>query len=488
MKPRPKKVVIIGGGITGLSCAYALQENSLKQGVPIDCVLIESESRFGGKITTENVDGFIIEGGPDSFITQKPWGLDLCKRLGLTDRLIRTHPVEKAIYVLSCGQLVPLPAGFQLMIPGQITPFLTTPLISPSGKARMGLDLIIPRRDFHAQHDESIASFVRRRLGEEAVSQFAEPILAGIYAGDVEKLSLMATFPQFASLEQQYGSLIWGALMQRWDLSHRKKSTPAPQTEKPWSLFVTLKGGLSEMVNALIHHLEEHIVLTSCKKVTGVYPVASVAQKASQYAVCLEDETLVADSVVITVNATLASDWIKGWDAPLSERLKEIPYVSTATISLGFRGGEIKHPLNGFGFVVPRREGRKILAGTWTSTKFEGRAPQGCKLIRLFLGGGHQEEIVSLDDTALTALAMEEIHGILGITARPETTRIYRWYKGNPQYHIGHLDHIAQIEAAAAKHTGFFLAGSAYRGVGIPDCIHQGTETADRIIRLFSNG
>lgn len=468
-----KKIIIIGGGITGLSTAYSLQEKSREAGAPVDCTLIESDARFGGKVVTERADGFVIEGGPDSFITQKPWALDLCKRLGLTDRLIQTNPVEKAIFILSNGRLCPMPEGFNLMVPGRVMPFLFSPLVSLSGKARMGLDLLIPRKE--TIEDESIASFVRRRLGQEAVDQFAEPILAGIYAGDAEKLSMMATFPQFAQLEREHGSLVWGMWMRRWDAAKK------PPRKSEWSLFVSLREGLASLIEALRARLDR-VTLLSGRKVIGVRPIEG------RFEVSLDGERLLADAVVITTKTHTAADWIEAWDAPLAKRLRENEYVSTATVSLGFRKEDVPHPLNGFGFVVPRREKRKILAATWSSTKFPGRAPHGHVLIRSFLGGAHQEEVVGLDDASLLSIVREELRSILKIDADPVVARPFRWMKANPQYNVGHLDWVAAVEKEAAKHPGLFLAGAAYRGVGLPDCIHQGMETAEKIGRLFSLG
>lgn len=466
-----KKVIIIGGGITGLSTAYFLQEKIKEAGLSIDCTLVESEPRFGGKVVTERVDGFVIEGGPDSFITQKPWALEFCKRLGLTDRLIQTNPVEKAIFILSKGKLCRLPEGFNLMVPGRVMPFLFSPLVSPSGKARMGLDLLIPRKG--TTDDESIASFVRRRLGQAAVDQFAEPILAGIYAGDAEKLSMMATFPQFAQLEREHGSLVWGMWMRRWDAAKK------PPRKSEWSLFVSLREGLAGLIEAVRATLDR-VTLLSDRKVIGVRPAGG------RFEVSLDGERLLADAVVMTTKTHTAADWIEGWDAPLAKRLRENEYVSTATVSLGFRRSDVLHPLNGFGFVIPRREKRKIMAATWTSTKFPGRAPEGHVLIRSFLGGAHQEEIVGLDDASLVSIVREALRSILKIDAAPVVARLFRWIKANPQYNVGHLDWVEAVEKETAKHPGLFLAGAAYRGVGLPDCIHQGKETSEKIVRFFS--
>lgn len=471
MSSTRKKIVIIGGGITGLSTAYFLQEKMRAAGFPIDCTLIEADSRFGGKVVTEQAGGFVIEGGPDSFITQKPWGLELCRKLGIADRLIQTHPTDKAVYVLSRGKLAPLPEGFNLMIPSRMTPFLLTPLISPFGKARMGLDLLIPRRE--SEKDESIASFVRRRLGEEALALFAEPILAGIYAGDAEKLSMQATFPQFAALERKHGSLVWGMWMQRWDAA-RGSALP-----REWSLFVTLRDGLSSLISALREKLDG-VTLVSGQRVT------EVSLKEGRYHISLPGKSYSSDAVVITANAGTAAGWIEGWDPLLAKRLREIQYVSTATVSLGYEKREVPHPLRGFGFVVPRREGRKIMASTWSSTKFSDRAPAGHVLIRLFLGGAHQEGLVDRDDADLVSIAREELRSILGIQAEPVVSKVFRWIKANPQYHVGHLERVDEIEEKSGAHPGLYLAGAAYRGVGIPDCIRQGMETAEKIVGTLS--
>ncbi len=468
---KTKSVAIIGGGMTGLACAYFLQEKSRAAGVALHCTLIEAAPHWGGKIRTERIGDFIIEGGPDSFITQKPQALSLCKTLGLSDQLIQTNPTEKTIYTLTRGALTPLPTGASLLVPDRLSPFLMSPIISMAGKLRMGLDLFIPRSTQDAG-DESIASFVRRRLGEEAVHQIAEPILAGIYAGDVEQLSIMATFPHLRALERTHGSLIWGIWMQRWDAARQKM----PQRE--WTLFVKPREGLSSMVSELTRRLDG-VTLRAATEVKAVAP-----DRMGGYRVQIGAETLHADVVVATVNTHTAAGWIEGWDTGLAEQLRTISYVSTAAVSLGFKKGDVAHPLNGFGFVVPRREGKKIMATTWSSTKFPGCAPPGYVLIRAFLGGAHQEEIVTLDDTTLLSHVRETLRDILGIHAAPVVTHLSRWMKANPQYHVGHLARVAQIEKQAATHPGLFLTGAPYRGVGIPDCIRQGEETADKILRL----
>lgn len=471
MASQRKKVIIIGGGISGLSTAYFLQEQAKKDPVPLKICLIEASPRLGGKIRSEKVDGFIIEGGPDSFITQKKWGMELIQQLGLTERLVQTHPVEKAVYILSKGKLVPMPQGFNLMVPGQLLPFVFSPLISLPGKMRMGLDLFIPKRT--SSEDESIGSFVRRRLGEEAVQLFAEPILAGIFAGDADKLSMKAAFPQFAMLEQTHGSLIKGMLKRKKDAT--KNGQPAPK----WSLFVTLEEGLSSIVTALRSKLDQIEILTE-------KPVTSIIPTETGYEVVMGEETQNADAIVITTPTYKTAEWISGWDTTLCTLLQKIDYVSTATVSLGWQKKDVSHPLNGFGFVVPRREGSAIMASTWSSTKFPGRAPKDHVLIRVFMGGAYHQDIADQADEDLISTVRKELQGILGIKAEPVVARAFRWHKANPQYYVGHLDLIAKIESACQQHPGLFLTGAAYRGVGIPDCIQQGMETSEKIMKMLS--
>ncbi len=472
MSSSNKKIVIIGGGITGLSTAYFLREAIKKEELPLDLCLIESSQRLGGKITSEQVDGFVIEGGPDSFITQKKWGMALIQQLGLADRLVQTHPVEKSVFILSKGRLVPMPQGFNLMVPGKLLPFALSPLISFAGKARMGMELFIPKRA--STEDESIASFVRRRLGEEAVQLFAEPILGGIFAGDAEKLSMKATFPQFAQLEQAHGSLIKGMLKRQAEAS--TKGGPPPQ----WSLFVTLEEGLSSIISELRKRLDQVEIKIGT-------PVKSVLPLESGYEVLTDNERITADALVITTPTYKAADWIQKWDNLLSKSLQEMTYVSTATVSLGFHKKEVPHPLNGFGFVIPRREGSSMMASTWSSTKFPGRAPENHVLIRVFLGGAYHQDILKQDDAALISIVKKELHTILGIKGNPVIARVFRWDRANPQYHVGHLDWVSKIEQQVQQHPGLFLAGAAYRGVGIPDCIQQGKDTSEKILKRFSS-
>jgi oxygen-dependent protoporphyrinogen oxidase len=456
------KLVIIGGGIAGLSTAYYAQKHARAAGLDLDITLIEREHSLGGKITTDTPDGFVIEGGPDSFITQKPWALELSRELGLEDRLIGTNDAKRQTYVLHKGKLRKMPDGLMLIVPTKFMPFVTSNLLSLPGKMRMGLELFIkPRQD---ASDESLADFIRRRLGEEALEVLAEPLMAGIHVADAETLSLQATFPRFIDIERKYGSVTKGML------AAKKAAAASKNGHSKVTTFMTFKTGLQELVGGLEQSIEGQ-VLTG-RTVTELNP---------GYEVVLDDGThLDADAVVLAPPAYVSADVLRHLNPELSEKLRTIRYVSTATVSLGFDAKDFEHPLNGFGFVIARTEPTRILACTWTSTKFTHRAAPGTVLLRAFVGGPRHEELVNLDDEKLVALVREELAQIMGIHAVPTVARVFRWFKSNPQYEVGHLDRVAQMEALCPP--GLYLTGSAYRGVGLPDCIKQGQATAQQIL------
>jgi len=472
-----KNIIIVGGGISGLVAAYHIQENSPTQNIPLTCTLIDDQKRLGGKILTERLNGFVIEAGPDSFITQKPWALELCQNLGLTGRLIPTNPEQKKIYVYSGGKLHPLPEGLVLMVPTRLMPFLASTLISPLGKLRMAMDLFIPARKDTS--DESLADFARRRLGEQALNKIVEPLMAGIYVGKAETLSLTSTFPRFMELEQEYGSLIRGFIAKRRETAQRSKPGGSPS----WTMFLTLQGGMGELVDALVSRLNR-IQLMTGKRVKAV---RSSGQKGTPYHVDMEDgSSMTADVVILATPAFATANLIEGINPFMAQILHQIPYVSTATVSLAYKRSECPHPLDGYGFVVTRTEKRKIMACTWTSTKFSHRAPQDHILIRSFLGGADQESLVELEDHAMVQTVQEELKMMMGIDARAVLTRVYRWRRANPQYTVGHLDRLATLEGLLKRHPGLFLTGSAYYGVGIPDCIHEGSRTAQQALEFLN--
>lgn len=468
------RLVIVGGGIAGLATAYYAQKQAAQAGTTLDLTLVERAPTLGGKIATDTPDGFVIEGGPDSFITQKPWGIQLARELGLGDRLMGTNDKKRAVYVLRNGKLRKMPDGMLLIVPTKFMPFVTSNLISWPGKIRMGMDLFIPPRKDNS--DESLADFIRRRLGSEALDVLAEPMMAGIHVSDAETLSLKATFPRFIDIERKYGSLTRGMIAAR----KARAAAAAPSGNgagQPTTVFMTLKNGLQELITALENAIQGAII-------TG-QGVQQLQRSGASYTLTLDDgHTLDADVIALATPSFAAADLLRDIDADLAARLDAIRYVSTATVSLGFNTDSFEHPLNGFGFVVPRTEPTRLLACTWTSTKFTHRAGPGTVLLRAFIGGPRREEYVNLDDEALITLVREELRAIMGITAAPTVARVFRWERGNPQYDVGHLERVDAIEALCPP--GLFLTGSAYRGVGIPDCVKQGHDSAGQIVQYAS--
>jgi protoporphyrinogen/coproporphyrinogen III oxidase len=460
-------IVIVGGGIAGLSAAYYASKVS---GTEVS--LLESSDRWGGKITTDRVafdDGqFIIEGGPDTFLATKPWGVALCQELGLGDRLHGTNPHKKNTYVLNRNRLLPLPDGLAMMIPTNIEAILRSRLVSWVSKARMGLDFLLPARRVNG--DESLGQFVSRRLGREAYENLIEPLMSGIYAGNGDQLSLASTFPYLRDLELKYGSLARGALKMRGQSNGR-----ALQGSR--SAFLTPTTGLAEIVEKLVEHLTAngvHLRLnTQACKITN-YQLRYRSELAT-------GEVLESDSVILATPAFVSGRVLASLDAALASELQSIPYASTATISLAYRLSDIPRDLDGYGYVIPRREGRRALACTWTSTKFPHRAPEGYALIRVFVGRAGQD--IPWTDSELLDLAKEELNLTLGITAPPLLQRVFMWEKAMPQYNLGHPELLARIDAGLAKHPGLALAGNGYRGIGIPDCIHSGQLAVERIFK-----
>jgi len=457
-----KRVVIIGGGIAGLSAAYSLREHQ-KKGTEFEILMLERKERLGGNISTEKTDGFIIEGGPDCFLSEKPWAMELCRRIGLEDRFLSTNDKMRKTFVLSGGRLHELPEGVILMIPTKILPLVTSTLISLPGKLRMAMEMFIPKRK--TPGDESLGQFVRRRLGKEALDKIAEPLVAGVHAGDPETMSIRSSFPKFVQLEQEHGSLIRGMVKRMATM--RKAPRPA-SSKKKVTMFMTLSGGLTEMVQTLAGLLKK---AGNIEIRTGV-AVAGVKKQGKHYEVAVPGEDPIkADAVIIAAPAYVASALLKGLDPWISERLSTIPYVSTATVSIGFKKKDIKHPLNGFGFVVPKTEGRKIMAATWTSVKFSGRAPDDSVLIRCFVGGSKNMELVDVSDAEMVKMVRSELKDIMGIDAEPVITRVFKWKNSMPQYTIGHDERIESMEEKLAKYPGLYLAGSAYHGIGIADSV-----------------
>jgi oxygen-dependent protoporphyrinogen oxidase len=467
-----KRIVIVGGGIAGLAATYFVLEKARKSGESIHIQLLEEKDRVGGCILTEKIGDFVIEGGPDCFLYEKPWALALCEKLGLGDRILNTNENRK-IFILSKGKLHELPEGFMLMVPTSFMPFIKSFLISWPGKIRMAMDLFIPRKG--SDEEESLAKFVRRRLGEEALEKIAEPLVAGIHAGTPETMGLSSTFPRFIQMEKEYGSLIRGMLARR-KMARKWENREGPQR----TMFLTLKDGLGEWVDRLREKIGEDRI-TLKKKVSGLRKTEN-----GNYHIPLSDGTfLEGDGVILATPSFVTAKIVEGIDPKLSEILLTIPYVSSATVSLAYRRSQIHHPLDAFGFLIPRTEKKKIMASTWTSVKFNHRAPKDYVLLRAFVGGANNERLVSLDDDEMLRIVREELREIMGVEGEPVLSKIYRWEKSMPQYLVGHLEKVAQIEERTNLHPGLFLTGCAYKGIGISDSVHDAETVAEKAVEYL---
>ena len=458
------RTVIIGGGISGLATAYYLKQYGRPE---TDFTVLESSGRWGGKITSEHEGGFLVEGGPDSFLTQKKSTIELCRALGIQTDLIPCNQTDgPSTYVWSNGRLRPMPEGMMLMAPTMILPMLRSRLISWAGKLRMGMEVLIPASK--ANFDESLGAFVRRRLGQEVLDKIAGPLMGGIYSADPDRLSLRSTFPMFSEMERTHGSLILGMM-------RRKKGQPTQA--KPEPMFVSLANGVQERTDALVAQFKPEQLRLNCR-------VLSVSREDGRYGLTLSDGTYVlADNIVFTTPTFVTAALVEDLDPTLASKLREIRYVSTATVSLGFKRSDIKCPLNGFGFIVPATEGRRINACSWSSSKFDHRAPDDSILMRVFIGGAMAEHHAEQDEAALIQLAREELKIILGITATPVLAKAYRWRKASPQYEVGHHVRVKEIEQLAGLHSGLYMSGAGFYAAGIPDCVLRGTDTAIKIIK-----
>jgi protoporphyrinogen/coproporphyrinogen III oxidase len=480
----PRRVVVIGGGITGLTTAHRLLSTARQKGAPPFAVtLLEERARLGGNIQTERSGGFVIDGGPDSFVIARPHATALCRELGLGDRLISTTERNRRVLVRHGGVLHPLPEGVVLTIPTRVLPLVKSKLFSWPGKARMGLDLLLRRG---SAADPSIGEFIRRRLGQEALDRLAAPLLGGIYAGDVDGLSLRSTFPQLLEMEQKYGSLIRGALAQRAALAHGRA-----QGGPPASPFHSLLGGMGELIDALAASIEKaggDLRLGARVEAIGRAPSAqngssgSSSRLAVRVATAGGSESLEADEVVVTTPAYVAADALAELDGELAAELRRIPYVSTATIALGYARADVPHALDAVGLIIARGEPRRALAATFISSKWVGRAPEGTVLLRIFVGGHRDPAAVALGDDDLVTLAREELGALLGVRARPITARVFRFERSNPQPVVGHGERVRTLRGIASRHPGLHLAGAAFDGVGIPDCVRQAGDVAARIV------
>ena len=461
MIDRINRIVVVGGGISGLAAAHRLIE--LRH---TNITLIEASPRLGGTIQTEYRDGFLIERGPDSFISEKPEALELAKRLGLESQLIQTNEKYRRSFVVRDGRLRAVPEGFQLLAPSRIWPFLTSDIFSLPAKARIAMDLVLPRKSTNGTQDESLASFVRRRLGQEALERMAQPMVGGIYTADPETLSLRATLPRFLDMERKHRSLILAMLRQG---QVQKSGTSGAR----YSLFLSFDRGMQVLVDALARtnaDIRLNTRATTLKLNDRTWTITTNT-----------GEQIKADAVCLAVPAYVAAKLLNDLNSNLAAKLKQINYASTATINFGYKRSAINHPLEGFGFVVPFIEKRSLIACTFSSVKFSGRAQSGHVLLRAFAGGALQPDIFALDESEMAAKVETDLRELLGITAKPLFTEVAKWERSMPQYEVGHLDRITEIENEVSKLPGLTLAGNAYRGAGIPDCIRSGEVAAESI-------
>jgi protoporphyrinogen/coproporphyrinogen III oxidase len=457
-------VVIIGGGISGLSTAYDLAGGGAAS------TILESRPRLGGVIQTECVDECTIEAGPDSFLSAKPAALELIRELGLADQVIGSNDHLRVTYVRKGGRLVPLPDGLMMMVPTKILPLVTTRLLGFGAKVRMGLELLRAAR-MNAD-DESVADFVRRHYGQEAVDYLAEPLLSGIYGGDPRELSVTAVLPRFVELAAKYGSLTRGVLAER-------AKTSAGTAPEP--LFRTLKGGLGQLVDALTASIRGKAAVRRGRAET----IERVDAGGVRFRIRVDGDWMQAAHVVLACEAHSGGALIGALDARSAQLLDAVPYSSSMTVALGWNAADFARPPLGFGFLVPKKERRRLVACTWVGTKFPNRVPQGKVVARCFLGGTHDAAVLGESDEAIVAAVSEELREIAGVTALPRFNRIFRWPRSMAQYTVGHRSRLAELEARLALIPGLHVAGNAYSGIGIPDCIRMGRAAAGKILACY---
>lgn len=457
MTDKKKKVVIIGGGITGLSAAFYLQKEIQENNLQAESILIEASPRLGGKIQTVHKDGFIIERGPDSFLERKASAPQFVKDVGLQSELVNNATGRS--YVLAGDRLHPIPAGAVMGIPTQILPFVTTGLFSILGKARAAGDFILPAK--RETGDQSLGHFFRRRLGNEVVENLIEPLLSGIYAGDIDKLSLMSTFPQFHKVEQDHRSLILG--MKKGLPASNQKHEPARKK----GIFQTVKGGLQSLVDAAESRLTDTKILKGVK-------VESIAKNAAGYILRLSNgEMIEADSLIITTPHQQTANILP--DKENYQYMQEMPSTSVATVAMAFPEEDVDIAGNGTGFVISRNGDYTITACTWTHRKWPHTVPAGKALIRAYVGKAGDQAIVEQPDHEIIAAVLEDLNKIMKIDKKPDFTVVSRWKEAMPQYNVGHQEKILEVNTKIMKsYPGMFLAGASYSGVGIPDCIDQG--------------
>ena len=462
-----KRIAIVGGGISGLSAAYTIEEKR-QSGTPVEYVLFESSPRLGGVLVTDRVDGCLVEAGPDSFLTEKPWAADLCGKIGLGDQLIGSNDSERKTYIVARGKLVVMPDGLMFMVPTKIMPTVFSPLFSLRTKIRMAAEWFHPPHK--ASADETVAEMVERHYGSEMVDLLADPLLSGVYGGEASQLSVRAVLPRFADMESKHGSL--GRAM----LAARKKMGAAPNIPaRP--LFSSLKDGMQQMTDALVARLDANALRKSSL-------VQSVIPQDDAWTVSAGYQSNQFDAVIIATPTHAAAAVLQAADGNLSRELGEIQYSSSVTVTLGYDEKVRRSLPPGFGFLVPRSEGHRMLAATFVHNKFPHRAPENRAIVRCFLGGARDEQILQSSEAEILEIVRRELRQIIGtaLDAEPLFARVYKWKSAMAQYSVGHLERLQRIEALRQKLPGLALAGNGYSGIGVPDCVRSGAEAAGKIL------
>ncbi len=496
----PLRVAVIGGGLSGLSAAWELDRLTTQTGRAISITLFEASPRYGGVFGSQRIGDYLVETGADSFITNKPWGMQLAKDLGLEDQLISTNARYRRSLILHRGRPVETPVGFNLLAPTQVWPMFTTPLLSWKGKLRALREAFIPKKS--EMTDESLASFVRRRFGDELLERIAQPMVGGIYTSDPDKLSLLATLPRFLEMEQQHGSVIRA-------LRRQNKNTSAGEEKASgarYSLFMSLKNGMSTLQDALAKPIQQRHQLQLNTKVVslkasgreqgGRLPIRQDQARRGSLHQGIQPPVLWTlelndcpkqsfDAVILAVPTYIAADLLGTIDPELSGQLNQIEYASTAIVVSGHRLADVTHPLDAFGLVIPAVEKRDILATSFLSRKFEGRAPDGKVICRTFVGGAMQAELLQRTDDQIIETVQRELGSIFGLKGQPDFAIVCRWNRSMPQYHIGHLERVATIEQRIQTLPNLAMTTNAFHGVGLPEVIKEAREAAKRILGIL---
>lgn len=462
------RIAVIGGGISGLSAAFEIEQRR-RSGVDVDYILYEASSRLGGVLRTEHIDGCVVEAGPDSFVTEKPWAADLCRALGIGDQLIGSNDADRKTYILTRGRLIEMPDGLMFMVPTKIVPTGLSPLFSLKTKLRMTQELFHPPRA--VDHDESVAAFVERHYGSEMVDRLADPLLSGVYGGESANLSVRAVLPRFAEMEKTHGSLGRAMLAARKKMRQKNSGPPKPAP----TLFTSLRDGMQHLAETVAAQLTPSSLLVNT-------PVHALQREAGTWVVSAGMQSDQFDAVIVALPGLAAANVLSMISPELSSEVAAIQYSSSITVGLGY-DREVRQSLPpGFGFLVPRSEGKRLLAATFVHNKFPHRAPEDRALLRCFFAGSNAENVWQLSNDQIVGVVRNELQQILGLRAEPLFARVYKWKSAMAQYSVGHLERLDRIERLRQQLPGLALAGNAYRGIGVPDCVRSGREAVKQFV------